>query len=408
LSIWFAGWPCAAVGQLADEHHERGLRVALVLATSAGGVGRHVASLAEGLAGAGHRVVVFGPATTEQRFGFSRCGGNGTVRFRAVEIGTTSNPLTAAVAAARLRQLTRGADVVHAHGLRAAGIAAAACARWRPPRGRRSRRGPVLVVTLHNAMMGGRSRRILAGTAMRRVAAVADVVLAVSPDLLAQLRPAVPAVQQALVAAPLRTPSRDRGVTRRALGVGADRPLVLAVGRLHPQKGFDVLVAAAARVRAPGQDSPGQDSPGQGVCVVIAGDGPARPGLATAIERAGVDVRLLGDRHDVADLLRASDVVAMPSRWEGWPLAAGEALAAGVPLVASRVGGLPDLVGDAALLVPPGDAGALAAGLTRVLADRKFAASLAAAGRRRAAELPTGDDVMAQVVASYATARASR
>jgi glycosyltransferase involved in cell wall biosynthesis len=379
--------------------------VALVLATSTGGVGRHVAAVARGLAATGHHVAVFGPAATEERFGFSSCGGDHPVRFCAVEIGTTPNPVAAVRAAARLRRLTRSADVLHAHGLRAAGVAAVAHGRWRRPRHgrwRRSRvgprRGPAIVMTLHNAMLGSRLRRAAAGFAMRRVAAVADVVLAVSPDLVDQVRPAAPSASQALVAAPLREPGRDRLAVRRLLGIDSDCRVALAVGRLHPQKGFDVLVESAARLR----------DAHHRVCVLIAGDGPARPALGAAIRRAGVDVRLLGDRHDVADLLRAADVVAMPSRWEGWPLAAGEVLAAGVPLVASRVGGLPALVGDAAVLVPPGDPAALAVARARVLDDPSHAADLAAAGRRRAAELPTDDDVTAQLVRCYAAVRDRR
>lgn len=381
-----------------------GPRVALVLATSAGGVGRHVAAVARGLAARGHRVAVFGPAATGRRFAFTSCGGAHPVRFHAVEIGTTRSPLAAVRAAIRLRRLTRGADVLHAHGVRAAVVAALAHGRWRAAHNRPAfpatagRRGPAFVVTLHNAMLGGRFRRAVAGFVMRRVAAVADLVLAVSPDLVDTLTPFVPGVRRALVAAMPQHPANDRWETRRALGIDADRPVVLAVGRLHPQKGFDILVAAAVRLH----------EAGHGVCVLVAGDGPARPALATAIDRAGVDVRLLGDRRDVADLLRAADVVAMPSRWEGWPLAAGEVLAAGVPLVASRVGGLPHLVGDAAVLVPPEDADGLAAALARVLTDRGCAADLAAAARRRAAELPDPDEVVAQLAACYTAARGLR
>ena len=381
-----------------------GLRVALVLATSAGGVGRHVAAAARGLAAGGHRVAVFGPLATEQKFAFSGCGGDHPVRFRAVEIGTTRSPLAAVRAAVRLRRLTRSADVLHAHGVRAAVVAAVAYGRWRGVSRRRAPsavprgRGPAVVVTLHNAMLGGPLRRAVAGFVMRRVAAVADVALAVSPDLVDTLTPFVPGVRRALVAAIPQLPANDRQETRRALGIDAERPVVLAVGRLHPQKGFDILVAAAMRLREAGHR----------VCVLVAGDGPARAMLATAIEQAGVDVRLLGDRRDVADLLQAADVVAMPSRWEGWPLAAGEVLAAGVPLVASRVGGLPYLVGDAAVLVPPEDADALATALARVLTDQHYAADLAAAARRRAADLPGPDEVVAQLAACYASARGHR
>ncbi|MDQ1485027.1 MAG: hypothetical protein QOJ62_720, partial [Actinomycetota bacterium] len=109
----------------------------------------------------------------------------------------------------------------------------------------------------------------------------------------------------------------------------------------------------------------------------------------------------IGDRDDVPDLVSAADVVVMPSRWEGWPLTAAEVLGAGRPLVATAVGGLPSLVGDAALLVPPEDPRALAAAIQSVLADPSVASRLSDAAQRRAAQLPTSDDVVRQVLATY-------
>jgi glycosyltransferase involved in cell wall biosynthesis len=94
-------------------------------------------------------------------------------------------------------------------------------------------------------------------------------------------------------------------------------------------------------------------------------------------------------------------VVVMPSRWEGWPLAAAEVLGAGRPLVATAVGGLPELVGDAAFLVPADDPGALAAAIQGVLADPSLANRLSQAATRRAAQLPTTEDVVGQVLSAY-------
>ena len=85
-------------------------------------------------------------------------------------------------------------------------------------------------------------------------------------------------------------------------------------------------------------------------------------------------MRFLGQRGDVPALLAAADVVVVPSHWEGQPLIVQEALRAGAPLVASRVGGIPDLTGeDAALLVPPRDNGKLAAAVLSVLGDQALA-----------------------------------
>jgi glycosyltransferase involved in cell wall biosynthesis len=358
------------------------LRVALVLATSTGGVGRHVVAVASGLSARGVRVAVFGPQATNERFGF---GTSGATRFRAAEIGPRLRPASlakTAVATLRLRALVTGADVVHAHGFRAALVSALALGRLRRGRGRR----PAFVITFHNAMSGGELRRGALLRVMRRLARAADAVFVVSPDLAADIASS----QRALVAAPVRAPERDPAATRRALDIPDDASLVVAIGRLHRQKGFDVLVRAATRWPA-----------GRRVVVAIAGDGPQRAALASQIEELGVDVRLLGDRSDIADLLQAADVVAMPSRWEGWPLAAGEVLAAGRPFVASAVGGLPEVVGDAAKLVAPDDETALAAAIAGFLDDTELASEYRLRAIKRATQLPTDDDVVAQLLACY-------
>ncbi len=116
----------------------------------------------------------------------------------------------------------------------------------------------------------------------------------------------------------------------------------------------------------------------------------------------GSAVRFLGPRRDVPALLGAADVVAVPSTWEGQPLLVQEALRAGLPLVATRVGGIPGLTGeDGAVLVPPGDPAALAAAITRILDDPQAAARLSEAARARAALLPTETAAVDQVLGVY-------
>ena len=376
-------------------------RIALVLATSAGGVGRHVHAVASGLAQAGCRVAVFGPAATDRTFGFSAQPG---VAFRAVEIASGWRPLEDLRAAWRLHRLVRDAHVVHAHGLRAAGVAALALCRWpgglfpclvRGGRSGGARRGPSrrpgFVVTLHNAMLGRTFRRRLLGFVMRRLAQTTDLTLVVSADLATGLGSHVRRIERALVASALPPSSQDGAAVRAGLGLPAGAPVVLAVGRLHLQKGFDVLVEAAAIVatRVPG------------VVVLIAGEGPQRAALTQQIAASGADVRLLGHRADVSELVHAADVVVMASRWEGWPLAAAEVLGAGRPLVATKTGGLPELVGDAAVLVETGDAGALGTAISNVLTDGRLARDLAERAGRRARQLPTADDVTAQLLSCY-------
>ncbi|WP_157528076.1 glycosyltransferase family 4 protein, partial [Micromonospora rosaria] len=157
-------------------------------------------------------------------------------------------------------------------------------------------------------------------------------------------------------------------------------------------KRYDVLVDAAARWRT-------RTPP---PVVVVAGSGPAYLPVAARISAARAPVTLLGHRDDVADLLAGADVAVVTSDWEARQLFAQEALRAGVPLVATEVGGLPDLVGDAALLVPAGDVDAVDAAVRSLLDDPALRADLAARGRARAGTWPTEQDTVADLAALYA------
>ena len=118
----------------------------------------------------------------------------------------------------------------------------------------------------------------------------------------------------------------------------------MAAGRLAPQKGFATLIEAATRW----QDL----SPAP--LLAIAGEGPLRAELTASAAPLGAAVRFLGHRADVPALLAAADVFVLPSVWEGQPLILQEALRTGRPIVATRVGGIPNLTGeDGALLIPP-------------------------------------------------------
>jgi len=222
---------------VAEDRPLAGRRVTEVLATSTGGVGTHLRSLLPALAAAGAQARVCGPRATEELFGFTARG----AVFAPVEISAGAAPVADTRAVATLRRLLRGADLLHAHGLRAGLVAAAA---------RRSAGAPVpLVLTLHNAApeAGGLRRRVL-GAAERATVRAADVVLAASADLAANARLlGARDVRLAPVAAPaLPSATHTPDDVRAALGSGT-RPLVVAVGRLHPQKGYDVLLDAAER-----------------------------------------------------------------------------------------------------------------------------------------------------------------
>ncbi|SDG10280.1 Glycosyltransferase involved in cell wall bisynthesis [Blastococcus aurantiacus] len=359
-----------------------GRRVVEVLATSAGGVGTHVRALLPTLREAGADVGVCGAPATEELFGFTASGAD----FTPVGISSGLAPVADARAVLQLRRAVAGADLVHAHGLRA-GLVAAAALRLRRPR-------PPLVLTLHNALQEGGGRLRGAMQALERLTVRgADLVLAVSSDLAANARRAgAPDVRVApALAPPLPPAQRSRDEVRAELGLAEGRPLVVAVGRLHPQKGYDVLFDALGRWA--GTD----DAP----LVAIAGDGPLHDELAARIAAERLPVVLLGRRGDVPDLLGAADVCVLPSRWEGSPFTAQEALRTGTPLVSTRAGGIPELVGEAADLVPVGDAPALADALHRVLADPAHATALGEAGRRQAEQWPDEAGAGRRVVAVY-------
>ena len=380
-------------------------RVALVVGTTAGGTGAHVRMLATGLAGRGIGVSVLGPSSADAAFGFGAADG---VRFSPVEFG--DRPRLGDVAAVlRLRRLSghgpaaAKSDVVHAHGLRAGALTVLALA------GLRHRARPRLVVTVHNAPPAGAGARVLVYRVLERVVARgADLVLGVSSDLEARMRSAgARQVGRAIVSSadpgPPRptptTPTTFAPVTASVSGStpASTRPLVLAVGRLAAQKDFGTLLAAAAQWRD-------LDPP---PLLALAGDGPLAGELRAQAVSLGVDAAFLGHRDDVPSLLAAATVFVLPSRWEGQPLILQEALRAGAAIVATRVGGIPDLVGDdAAVLIRPGDAQALAVAVRAVLADPPLAARLRIAAAVRGAALPTAADAVAAALAAYAQALA--
>lgn len=185
-----------------------------------------------------------------------------------------------------------------------------------------------------------------------------------------------------------RTCRNDRTVViRNAVDVAAapkarhagGTPRIIMVGRLQPPKDPVTLVRAFARLRR------------ESFAAVVVGDGPARPMLETEIRRLGLDgaVELAGECCDVPERLAGADVFVLSSSQEGLPLSILEAMAAGLPVVATAVGGIPELVvdGQTGFLVPRGDAEALAAALARLIDDRALRRRLGTAGRARAEAL---------------------
>jgi glycosyltransferase involved in cell wall biosynthesis len=342
-------------------------RVALLLESDGpGGAEMMLLQLAEELRRRGHYVLHVGPAN-----------GAGWLSRRFREEGFDSATFSQrwSLDPACVRGLTRlfrqhGIDVVHSHEFAMAVYGAAAAGSVGAPH----------VITMH----GGRyyAERWRRRAALRWAARRSTALVAVSRATGAELARTLGLDAGEIMIVPNGIPFRsgNRMILRRELGVLPNELLIVAVGNLYPVKGHAVLLRALAGLV--------HDAPATPWRLAIAGRGEAEAALRSFASEAGIAdrVHLLGFRTDVADILAAADVFVMPSLSEGLPLALVEAMSASLPIVASDVGGIPEVVErDAeALLTPPDDAGAIAEALARLLADADMRAALGAAAGRRA------------------------
>lgn len=337
------------------------MRILLVRPTASGGLAAHV----------DHELALLRAAGRE-------------VAEAQVHIGERPQPFADLRTVRTLRAILRASHApmtLHAHGLRAGAMSALAV------RGRGAR----LVVTLHNRTVGSRAQRAVGAALLRILARGADTVLAVSPDLAEAARRAGAAdVRHAVVPAPeAASPAAagpDASDPAAAAPPDGAAPLeILVIARLAPQKGLHDLLDAAALLRG--------EVP---VRIRVAGDGPLHRELTARRDAEHLPVELLGRRDDVPALLAAADLVVSAAHWEGQPVSLQEALRAGRAVVATDAGGTRWVTGEAAVLVPVGDAPALAAAI-RALADPAARRAAEEASRRRARDLPTDEDLLAQL-----------
>jgi glycosyltransferase involved in cell wall biosynthesis len=337
----------------------------LVDSLDVGGAERHVADLALALEHEGHKPEV-------------ACSVAGPLSARLDGAGVPVRPLVgrlvkrraSAAYAHRLRRLVRGGRFVLVHAHVYASTVAAAVATLGA--------GIPLVVTEHTeATWQGPGARLLNGWVCRRAGRVIAVSNAIRRRAIERDR--VPPERVTVVpnaVAPAAAPDHSPPDLPDGL---CGRPLVGVVARHQPEKGVQTFLKAAARValRFPETRFP------------IIGDGPLRGELELLAERVGLSGRafFLGFRSDASSIMRSLDVLVVPSRTEGSPLVTLEAMAAGVPVLASAVGGIPDQIRHESegLLVPPGDPVALSDALLRLLEDPGFARALGEAGSLRAA-----------------------
>jgi glycosyltransferase involved in cell wall biosynthesis len=313
--------------------------------------GRFLADTVERLRGRGLEVEVLAPGRGFADYGLGRGAGvvaNARRRPWAVP------PLLASMTRA-VRRAARRADVVHAHWL-PNGLAAALS-------------GRPFVLTLHGTDVALAERApALARPVVRR----ARVVIGVS---------------RALARAAEELGARDARVVPNGVAVPshvepeANPPEVLYAGRLSPEKGIEDLLAVA-----------------DGLKLVVAGDGPLRPRVPQALGML--------PRDELSRLYGRAAVVAFPSRRDGFPVACAEAMAHGRAVVATAVGGLPDMVvdGETGLLVPPGDPTAFRAAIDRLLGEPELRRRLGGAGRERIAALAGWERVIDETLSAYETA----
>lgn len=350
------------------------MKVGLSIVTDApGGAEMVLLELSRKLQARGHEVIALGPSA-----------GEGWLTEGLRSIGVTRIPIGfgGALGLGSVPDILsvireHRLDVLHSHEytMAVSGALAARVARCRH------------LITLHGGMY--HATRLRRKVALRSAVALSAHTVAVSEAFRRRLAASlsIPAASLDMVPNGV-TPSRgDRRATRRALGIEDDDVLILAVGSLYPVKGHEFLIEAMSRMG-------GAD---KRAVVVIAGQGQEEDRLRDLARRRGVadSVRLLGFRSDIPDLLAASDVFVMPSRSEGMPMAMIEAMLAEKAIVASDVGGIPELIAGPHLgvLVEPENAEALAEALTGMVSDPEKRARMGRAVRARA-EAQFSSDIM--------------
>lgn len=313
------------------------------------------------------------------------------------ELGREISPLRDLATLWRLWRLMRAQrpHVVHTHTAKA-GIVGRAAA-WLAG-------VPVIVHTFHGHVFHGYfgpAKTRLFILLERLAARLSDRVLTISPalrDELVRYRIA-PAAKIAVIPlgldlAPFATTPRRAGMVRRALGLDEATPLVGIVGRLTPIKNHRLFLEAAARLETPAH-------------FAIVGDGECRHSLEAHAAALGLGARahFLGWRQDLPAIYSDLDALVIASDNEGTPVSIIEAMAAGAPVVSTAVGGVPDLIddGQTGLLVPPGDAPALAQALDRLLRDPELARRMAAAARPAALARFSIDRLADDLAALYRT-----
>ena len=357
------------------------IRAAQVVRPAAGGIRKHVSLLSAGLNRDRFAPAVYAPAD------FTLEAIAQDIPTHCIDIGAHTNAAADLRAINELTKQLRGkVDVVHAHGLRAAFIGVLAS----------KRAGIPSLFTAHNLVppMGKLPRVLLRviGKTTRRILAVSQ---AVADTLIAAGLPPekIIVVPNGISVTAFDLP--DTTDVCKEFEIPVHAPLVVGIGRLSPEKGFDILVSAFTSVLSVLPNSH----------LLIAGDGPEAKSLSTLAANLGSACHLPGRVENPIPYLIAADIVAVPSRQEGQGIVALEAMAARKPVIAANVGGLvetiiPDITG---LLVAPENPVELASALTVLLQNPERCREMGVQARSRVEQHYTLERMIENIEAIYIT-----
>ncbi|NTU72331.1 MAG: glycosyltransferase family 4 protein [Coriobacteriia bacterium] len=378
------------------------MRVLMVVRPASGGMKEHVLALVRGLVARGHEVELAAPASS----GITDAARAAGITVRDVPIAGPLHPIQDPRAVRALSRLVSsgGFDVVHAHGFKAGFIGRLAV--------RASGTKVPFIVTAHNHVLTRTdtpaATRWRYRTVERSLERYVSRYIAVSESIGHELTDAydlpaekVVVVRNGVDVTPFLEP-QDPDAARVALGVPVDSLVVGLAARFSAQKGLRDLVAATPELvrRLPG------------VRIVIGGSGPLESELRGQAVALGVADSIVWPGHvlDMPRFLAALDVFVSPATTEAFGIALIEAAAAGVPTIATRVGGVPEVIldGETGLLVAPHDPTALAQAIVGLLDDRGTAIKLAEHARRRAIVEFSPELMVDGTVEVYAAAIAER
>jgi glycosyltransferase involved in cell wall biosynthesis len=361
------------------------IRVLRVIARlNVGGPSLHVSYLAEGLASRGYVTTLAAGEISEGEASMAFVAEQRGIDIQPVpELQREVSPLGDSKAVRHLARLIvqERPHVLHTHTAKAGAVGRAAA------RLAGSTRPPVVVHTFHGHTLEGYfgpAKQAAYRIVERALAHETDALIAVSPEVRDDLlaigvgRASQYAVVRLGIELSERTEGAERGgELRDALGIARERFTVGWVGRMTAVKRADDVLQALRLLHDRGHDA----------ALVMVGDGPDRPELEALARELGIEdsTRFVGYQHEVGPWFHAFDALLLPSRNEGTPVSAIETLAAGRPVVASRVGGLPDVVQDGVdgYLVPVGDVAAAAGMLARLADDPELRRRMGSTGRER-------------------------